>query len=1030
MLKRKRAQRGFSLVEVVLGMAILAIVMLAVTRGFIFTNQRSVETDEKAFASQKCIQMMEELRGLVTNNNINMLDNYDDGSSYNPILSTKQEVTSPGDLVSGNANLRYVRQVSVIHMPNDPLCRQVMVRVYKKDTMEGIAETISVIRSVATQYVPSQVFDIYILSLENVPGWWDALSNMIPVFNNVVQDLQTRNPGLEWRTHFITRLSYGRDPYYAPYLNETVGTDAAGYAPMVYLYPGLMQKPSVGNFFYYVPSYLQSQYNLEGTIVSSTSYALADQYNHAARYPDEIVEYNEAVAAAAANSQPKPEISLRMLLEQMNTSTSGLDNLLIMNLHGELLPMPPMRDYSDAAKDPVAFTNVRFVTHPENLSNASGSQVKLRAYSYVTNPGSWATNASLSTATIQIMGTNIVPVTNVSIRKLVGNDVTPYAWQDAILGVDYAINNTTSTSVVINLYNSPLRCPANGNTGLSGGNRLWGYEYIPSLVTGAGAFAEGARDLTWNSNQPKNTARWVITIATGTLADGQYQVQAWIGDNSYYMSQQCNFESTYIWIGQTPPVTEQFQFQGDPRDMPYADVAVQGRYNPYFVSVNTGDYPMFTGTANGWGGYLPIDVPRFFQVFRTGLLTMHGLWTTMTGFSFYYVGLGGEMGYDSSNGFPNGLPILETPWNSGGSSVVGVDEITSAQTQPYPRLISNTANTWFCKPWLGELYPDSAFATWVSSGNLPIGAGNYYRVRYSNVGFAYDPVKRTNQIGCSSFFNGNSTGGNTVYYNHDYADTNTGNLTAAGSQVSQDLNFPLLATINAKRPFRLDYSDPGRRPPEWNSASYNTQRTLMSTVENYYDAQNASFNSSSLVRFSQGGNVANAVINGLSPQANFGTSEIEKLVSINLIRGFMSLGGPSITTSRIPQLPLVYLSSPTVTDQFVNPSSIYVVWTSSWTRWDGQLYTSAYASGFSEATPLTWNVKYSPDRGKTWFFVQDGAAAILGTKDLTAPHPATAPVTWDVSALPRGNYLLRVEGFRTNINLHYTYIEREIYIQR
>ncbi len=42
-----------------------------------------------------------------------------------------------------------------------------------------------------------------------------------PFVEATFTDLESRNPGLEFRTHWITKLGFGRDEEYAPYTNET-----------------------------------------------------------------------------------------------------------------------------------------------------------------------------------------------------------------------------------------------------------------------------------------------------------------------------------------------------------------------------------------------------------------------------------------------------------------------------------------------------------------------------------------------------------------------------------------------------------------------------------------------------------------------------------------------------------------------------------------------------------------------------------------------------------------------------------------
>jgi prepilin-type N-terminal cleavage/methylation domain-containing protein len=1049
--QRSRRRGGFSLVEVLITMTLLAIVMLAISKSFLFLNTQQVRIQDQAFAVQKAIQMMEELRGLIANDTIGVLDDYDDGAAYKNVLSTKLDVTDPADPVSGNASLRYKRRVSVLQIANEPLARRVYVRVYLANTSEPMAEIVSVLRTVTSQFYPSQVFDVYVLALENVPGWWSALSTMRPVFDNIMEDLRGRNPGLELRTHWITRLAYGRDPHYTPYINSATKTNLVA-SPWVYLYPGLMDKSGV-DFEYYVADLIQGRINIDGTVANATEYSIADQYNHAVRYPDEESLYAQAVAAAQSAGLPTPEPSLRMLIEKMNSDPDSLQNILLVNLHGELLPLPPMRNYSDPAKNPTLNPDVRVVAHPEQLQVASGGETKIRVYPYVMRPDAAAAHdATLPSMTVVLKAA--VNAVDISVRKVVGNQVTDYSWQDAVVATDYTLTLTTQT--VITLVNSPLRHVKNGGTnrGLPTGERLYGLEYIPCEVGSPGqsaVFNEGVKDLTTNNpNVPKNTARWVITIASGALADGQYTMETRIGTDlttGSSANQPTNLSRTYVWVGAAAPVTEQYQFVGDPRHMPYADVKAGHGYNWYFTSIGAGDYEGYSKSASGWNGSLNIDIPRLFQVFRTGLMATTGLWTNMTGYSFYYVGIGGEMGADASNGFTNSLQIIATPWNSASTAVQGVQEITSgsgSSTHNRPRLIAKTDNTWVSLPWIGELYPDSAYATWSADGNLPVGAGNYYRATYTTnfaasipnfANFGYQPVKITGEKSCASIVNGNPTASGNTYFNHEYRDSDTAPITSTGTTVGGVFNFPLPTPINASRPFTLSYSGASRLPPEWNDTAYSGQRTQTSFLENYFEkssgwSPSTDYDSSALMTVTLGTDRAYFIMNGLSPQANFGANQIGKFCVVNLLRGFMRAGAPANTVGNITQLPLVNISSPTITDEFTNPASIDVVWSTAWSRWDGNLYTEQYAAGFTSTATLTYNVKYTDDNGQSWYFVQNGASTESGVKATGFPFEAMTPLVWDVSTLPEGNYILRVEAYRDDVPLHYAQHQRQVYIKR
>src|SRR5439155_7184218 len=88
------------------------------------------------------------------------------------------------------------------------------------------------------------------------------------------------------------------------------------------------------------------------------------------------------------------EPSLRILLDDMVEHPDQYRNALMINLHGELMPLPPVRNYSDAAHT-LARPGVRAVTHAERLRYRGFDDVKLRVYTYLTEPDSLAPGATL-----------------------------------------------------------------------------------------------------------------------------------------------------------------------------------------------------------------------------------------------------------------------------------------------------------------------------------------------------------------------------------------------------------------------------------------------------------------------------------------------------------------------------------------------------------------------------------------------------------------------------------------------------------
>jgi len=1032
-------------VEVMVSLFIIGISTLTIFAFLGSMARQTANVKHQTFATQKAIQIMEELRSLVgRTDRIGVLDSYDDGDRYSPFLTTENTESlgnDPAAPLSGNVKMgtgwRYLRQINVLQESADKFMRKVYVKIYladennptqPKDKDRPLAQSVSIIRTSVAGCLSTQVMDLYIICIENIPGWWTSTADLKPMVDELISDLQTRNPGLEIRPHWITRLAYGRDPYYTPYTNNEVRADLLTDLPYVYYYPGLIQKSTTGGVnydeYYYVPENFAARINIDGTITNAGSYSLADQFNNAVRYPEE-----ERLWARYGG-----EMSLRMLLEKMNSSPSELKNLLIVNLHGELLPVPPMRNYSDAAKDPAGSPNVRIVSHPEKLKFSSSETVVLRVYTYVANPDAWPGTSELAYATITFPDT-VLSRPNIVVKKCVGNNLTAYEWKEnCIEGVDYGIFTYTNSTTIL-LYNSPLRHPANGTQGLDSAKRLYGLEYIPCPIHPAQTPVTFERDLTTNGLVAKNTARWRICLKS-VSTPGMYEVQTRIGDITYSDSGYPNLSTTYFWVNTDPPYTEQFQFMGDPRHCPYIDVKLWGtapntehRYNWYFASIPAGDYQGYTKSADGWCGdgtyKLNVDVPRFFQMFRRGLLFTNGIWTAITGFSNYYIGLGGEMGGDSSNDLPDSIRVCGKPWSQG-LAVTRVNEIIdSPGDYTLCRIIAKTDNSWYSRYWIGELYPDDQWVNWQTNGNLQTGAGNFYRASPTTFGFAFAPTKRTGTKGCSSFINGGST---SAHFRHDWPwGGNRGVIQTDGNVMAGIFNFPPVTPLDASRPFQLNYN--GDVPPEWHDSEYSGQRVTHTWERNYYNYGATGDRASSGVKLTLGNLAGYMVVQGIDKQPGFGAVQISRLALQGILHQFLVAGEPAVTTGRIVQVPLISVSSPQSGEE-TSASSINIQWSISWRRWDGEKYTSAYLDSYQgDGETVVYNIKYSSDNGLHWYFVQDNAPATPGVRDYAHDLSCTS-YTWDISALSGGTKLLRVEGYRDTLPLHYTYQLVRFYIWR
>jgi hypothetical protein len=204
------------------------------------------------------------------------------------------------------------------------------------------------------------------------------------------------------------------------------------------------------------------------------------------------------------------------------------------------------------------------------------------------------------------------------------------------------------------------------------------------------------------------------------------------------------------------------------------------------------------------------------------------------------------------------------------------------------------------------------------------------------------------------------------------------------------------------------------------------------------------------------------VVNGIDRTTETGSAFIAKYTMLSLVHGYLT-AGLYTGSGRVHELPRIKIKEPTSLTQIDDPLLIPVRWGIQWRRWDGQLYTSGYAAGFSEADEpdLLYTLCYSPDNGTTWKFMkEDGVIrlavdnAVCGTSG-TVPRNADGTINydavrtdlvvngdeefdWDVSTLnndgtlmfPEGSYLIRLEVFRRTMDKHYAYHIEKIYIDR
>jgi prepilin-type N-terminal cleavage/methylation domain-containing protein len=1245
-------QKGMSFAEVLVTLAILGILILAsytLTSG---SQQLTKINMDRQFATQKAISIMEELRSVAqaaVGPAAIVLDQYDDGTNTPNLLTIQLAPTdNPAHKLSGNFQMPdgswlYSRRISVQRIGGQSTAgvRLVRVTILKNEgnTQRPLAEVASIIRTLANVAAPTQVYDVYAIAIKNVPGWWVYTANLVPFVQNAVNELQARNPGLNFRVHWITKLSYGRDEEYRPYVNRNTASTAD--IDWAYFYPGtLPQNDAVRNppnlSEYYPTGGFESRIKIDGVNLNEYDvntnplpFALADQYNHAKRYPEERAMYDARVAAinpsTSKRAYPNEEPTYRLLLDDMILRPNEYTNAILINLHGELFPFPPVRNYSDPAKSPdptVTPYNLQFlrvVTHPEKLAynttadpppaGKESNNIKLRVYSYEAWKGAVSStqlpnilaNSGSTKATnnprwlpvpIAVVLRGVSMAGNIQVDRIEGGTeqtalpvAVTYTRSNALVAPDgyrmYATVTDVGPDTLIKLYNSPFEtppctvalCGAADTRGLNQTYSLYNMDYIPEPVedlsspTDCASATPFSVDLTdtnatagadcgyySNTGGPKNTARWVITIPAAALnaeltslsqpTNMLFAVETSMGEVpamnlpttgrlAPVRDEPQNISRTYVWRGTDTwlygdgteanppnlPMTERFQFIGDPRHCPYSDMKkryvansatnefVQSRigdsYNRYFDDFHdaggnrNSDWPGLelvnndTSTTNdGWvgpGGSIELDVNRGFQLLRTALTSSRSIYTTMTGYSYYYIGIGGEIGYDAANLFPNSIPISQKPYTGVGAaiyeqSIINDDNISQGSGVKYVRENAAPAlstDYWWSMNWLGELFPDDQYATGTSSnyavnGNLRTGSnanngagtGNFRRVLRAFIaptthnilprGTVYpgglngsgngdNAVRRTGPPGSTSFFwTGTST--STFHHTPNSSNADIVNEGAYISSTTTGYNFPLLNPIPNNRPFNINVNATGDNPPGFLESRYGG--TFISNEDaRYYRNAGTTGPGSSLIslRNPNTNRVAFIVVNGLSPVGDSGTAFIARWSFLSLIHSYMEAGlytdanptpvGCTGCPFRVGQLPRVNIINPNAQSLIVDPAAINIQWGTTWRRWDDKAYTPGYPNGFTETVPMTYQVMYSDDNGVTWKWVQNDAKADPGVKLPNGDGKIISGTTsylWSVpeAQFPQGNYVIRVEGYRTGYSLHYSYHQFTAFIRR
>ncbi|MDA1194660.1 MAG: prepilin-type N-terminal cleavage/methylation domain-containing protein [Planctomycetota bacterium] len=658
---------------------------------------------------------------------------------------------------------------------------------------------------------------------------------------------------------------------------------------------------------------------------------------------------------------------------------------------------------------------------------------------------------------------------------------------------------------VLTLHGTPLETPELSGKGLESDWRLYDLEYVP-CPTPATAAAGGDRfeqDLFTDGDVPKNTARWRVTLPlaqvrrafesspgaqNGDTRDVLVHCETRIGTDlttgAMWPTRVApqNASRTYAWFHASPesvPFSERHQMLGDPRHCPYADTDRHGDTAPHgynwmwdnFVSGaddHRADWLAFDTNRmrDSWRNRMATDVPRQLQWLRQAVVKSGATMMTLSGFSFFHLSQGGDVGYDDANGYPSGVPLSGLPFGQAGTvyentlqaspGTAGIAGSTKfVRTNAGASAGIRSGGYWWSKPWLGELFPDEAYATqWQPHGNLRAGlaasGADHRLVQRSHITSQQRPQGTTlpNSVsqlafeGCTSFFN---IGTPTETFHHQLQDGTTGSLVGEGFELAANYGYPMPTTVELSRPFHLETSFSGGVGSEWayTDAYPRHEATL---VRRYYDHASGA-TGSGLVRLSDPGtgDAGFLVVNGLDRAAATGTTFVSRYSLLTVVHSALAAGHPA-EAEPIPLLPRIELKSPTMMTELDNPATISVSWKIEWKRWDGLKYTDAFPDDYAgDERELAYRLIYSSDGGTTWRNMKTDEITEPGRIDwvsglgpdstrMWSDWNAGDDETWTwpvpVDQFPAGSYLVRAEVFRRDQGCGYAMHEEKIYVDR
>lgn len=1080
------AQGGWSMFETMVAIGIIATGLMVLVQQMSISFRESNANDHRAFAYQKAAALLGEVQNAIALGRIKTSDELYAlvDPAPNVVLTTRTDADgvmfAPDHPMSGNVQRReqwlWSRRIEVQPQETPGLyyCR-VHVLLHGDDnqwrTEATHAQQFSLLPSAES---PEQVHDVYLLACGETPSLWSDLAELKSQFETARNSILGRSQ-VQMRLHWITRLGFGRDPCYAPSVNTARTADQS--APAAYWLPGALGAADIGSFLYR-SELLGGMHRTELGLVNGTTrggavpFSIADQHNHCLRTPAAWRLFDQRVAAGLDRADEPP---LQLLYDDMARRPDAYRNAIVVNLHGRGLPTPPLRNYSDAAKDPVGRPGFRAVTHPARLwtprdvdgdgNHADTTAVELRVYGYRTE--STALDVLKEPITLQIFGPDLTGQINAGsastllVDRLVGGvDTATGRTSTSVAYAPFAAAPTAAAKACdmwfeagfvggaqpytwVRLHNTPVVAPAVGTRGLAVNARLYGLEYVPSPVSG-----EFQQDLATDSSSllMRNTARWRLRIppsvfTNGLLSNSDHVVRVVTRIGSDLKTgqrwptpfQPWNSSETWTWWSQAPtavPVTERAQFLGDPRACPYADLAAgangfpQG-YNWNFDDLRAGPvdarplWPCLSSARlrDGFADGARADAPRLLQLLREALQTTRSTLVSPVDRLAQTLLLGGEIARPTPTG-TSGV-TLHSEFTGGSESTV--DSITFNLV-----LQRNAPATWWYKPWLGELFPDDLGSAFATTGNLPLGSAQLQWRRQQSNALPSLPYGTSFDAPVSSVL---GAFGAPALLSHVDADKK--GLVIGDPVVGLQTADAAVEAINAATHVVPPGSLSGARvlalaetlasPPPALTATDVFPTSTTALLETTW--HNSAGTTGAIAAWSGPVDTAFLALWTAEPSA-LTAREVAVQTLLLGLRTFHVGGHPDLP-QRITELPLVQIIEPQNGSSRLDAESMTVRWQTTWTRFDGQRYTTTWPTPWNPGeSDLLYRVQWSGDGGATWTSALTGQPTAIGAwpesvlERLADAGTGNESFTFNLPSLPPGEYLFRLEAWRVSTRQH------------